>query len=593
MCMYKMLPKAACLVILCCFLMHVSVIGSDFPFFHTERQDGVLAFLISQSVAYLLYPLLGWLADVYFTRYKFILLSFILMIVGTVISIVALALSASFIYDRGLFLFAGLALAIVLISMGLFESTAIQFGMDQMLEASSDQLSLFFHGYYWSCNVGRLIALYVSHGVLFFYSQCHITVRMQNPIDLHHDLYPSYFTVMCTAIFIMTILQLTCGCIGLCVLIYSRKHFNIDRTGDHPLKLIYNVLRYAWNHKCPERRSAFTYWEEDIPPRIDLGKNKYGGPFTTEEVEDTKTFFCILLLLLSLFGFHLSGHGYSSIKQIMADQCPTKMAFTFVADPMHPALLVLVAGIPVQNLLSRYCRRHFPNMLRRMGLGLFCCLIKAAFDIGIQVTMTEGEYCDHFDNNVYDSCYFLACDININNACVTISNATDNLYSCKTNNIPFLLLLIPNALQGLSILLVFMTALEFICAQAPLRLKGLLIGVWYAFLAINYLFVQTLELFTTEGTSWEILHGIKTGFIFLSLVMNLCVSRRYRYRLRDEVVNEQHLIEEIYEREISQHNNIEDNETESNEPNDESIDESYLEREGLLGSRQSYGSILK
>ena len=117
--------------------------------------------------------------------------------------------------------------------------------------------------------------------------------------------------------------------------------------------------------------------------------------------------------------------------------------------------------------------------------------------------------------------------------------------------------------------------------------------MWYAFLAINYLFVQTLELFTTEGTSWEILHGIKTGFIFLSLVMNLCVSRRYRYRLRDEVVNEQHLIEEIYEREIYQHNNIEDNETESNEPNDESIDESYLEREGLLGSKQCYGSILK
>ena len=29
----------------------------------------------------------------------------------------------------------------------------------------------------------------------------------------------------------------------------------------------------------PERRSAFTYWEEDIPRRIDLGKSKYGGPF--------------------------------------------------------------------------------------------------------------------------------------------------------------------------------------------------------------------------------------------------------------------------------------------------------------------------
>ena len=91
-------------------------------------------------------------------------------------------------------------------------------------------------------------------------------------------------------------LQLVCACTGLCVLVRYKRQLVIDRTGDHPLKLIYRVLRYAWNHTCPENRSAFTYWEEDIPPRIDLGKLKYGGPFTTEEVEDTKTFFRIILL---------------------------------------------------------------------------------------------------------------------------------------------------------------------------------------------------------------------------------------------------------------------------------------------------------
>ena len=210
-----------------------------------------------------------------------------------------------------------------------------------------------------------------------------------------------------------------------------------------------------------------------------------------------------------------------------------------------------------------------------MGLGLFCCFIKATLDleIGIQAAMTRGEYCDHLDNNMYDSCYFLSCDLNINNACVTISNATNNLYSCKENNIPFLLLLIPNALQGLSILLVFMTALEFICAQAPLRLKGLLIGVWYAFLAVNYLFVQIAELFTIESTTWNVFHGIKAGFVFLSLVMYLCVSRWYRYRLRDEVVNEQYLIEEIYERELDLAEQYDNDETDSDETNDDYSDE--------------------
>ena len=415
-----MLPKAARLVIFCCFLIHLSVIGSDFIFFHTVNKDGVLAFLISKSVAYLLYPLLGWLADVYFTRYKFVLFSFITMIVSTVLLSVAAALFLSFIYDRGIFLFSGIALSFGLIAMGLFESTATQFGMDQMPEASSDQLSMFVHWYYWSCNVGHLVVLYVLFVILVFYSQCTITVKLQNPDDIYDNLYPNYFVVMCSAVLIGNGLHLACLCIGFYVLVYFKNDFNIDRTGDHPLKLIYNVLKYAWNHKCPERRSAFTYWEEDIPPRIDLGKSKYGGPFTTEEVEDTKTFFSILLLLLSLFGFHLSGYGYSISEQLMREQCPTKWAFVLFTDPMHPTLLVLIFGIPVQSLISHCCKGHFPNMLKRMGLGLFCCLVRAVFEIFIQAIMTQGEYCDHFDNNTYDSCYFLSCDLNINNACVML-----------------------------------------------------------------------------------------------------------------------------------------------------------------------------
>ena len=586
----KMLPKAARLVIFCCFLIHMSMIGSDICFFHTVKKDGVFAFLLSQSVAYLLYPLLGWLADVYFTRYKFVLISFILMIGSTIIMSSSAALFLNFNHYRSIFILSGFSLVLGLIAMGLFESTATQFGMDQMLEASSDQLSLFVHWYYWCCNVGRLLIVYCSILVLGFYSQCTITVAMESPSDLFDDLHPSYFIVMCSAVLVMDGLQLACACIGLCVVVYYKKHFNIDRTGDHPLKLIYNVLKYAWNHKCPERRSAFTYWEEDIPPRIDLGKSKYGGPFTTEEVEDTKTFFSILLLLFSLFGFHLSGHGYSTLDQIMREQCPSHWTMVFLADPVHPTFFFLVIGVPLQNLLSCCCRGYFPNMLKRMGLGLFCCLIKAALEITAQALITQKEFCDHFDNNTYDSCYFLSCDLNINNACVTISNATDNFYYCKENNLSFLLLLIPNTLQGLAILLVFITALEFICAQAPLRLKGLLIGVWYAFLAINYLLVEAPEQFTIENMTWKIFHGIKAGFIFLSLVMYLYVSRRYRYRLRDEVVNEQYLIEEIYERELALAEQ-EDSETDSDETSDEGSDDSYLEREALLESKQNYGSV--
>ena len=56
---------------------------------------------------------------------------------------------------------------------------------------------------------------------------------------------------------------------------------------------------------------SLTAWENDIPSRIDLSKHKYGGPFTNEQVEDVKTLLQLLILILSLLGFQLSGDGFS------------------------------------------------------------------------------------------------------------------------------------------------------------------------------------------------------------------------------------------------------------------------------------------
>ena len=377
----------------------MSMLGSDFSFYHTVGSDGTLSFLVGQAVAYLLYPLLGWLADVYFTRYKFVLMSFITMIATTVVMATTVSLFMKYTDARQLYFVEGLTLLTGLIGLGFFKSTAIQFGMDQMLEASSSQLSTFIQWYYWSCNSGPLIILFIITGVLGFFSRCIIELTIQQPDDVYSVLHPQAFIVTGTAVLIMAGLQLVCACVGLCLLVCYKKHFNIDRTGEHPLKLIYQVLKYAWKHKCPENRSAFTYWEEDIPPRIDLGKSKYGGPFTTEEVEDTKTFFSILLLLLPLLGFHLSGHGYSVIEQLMHKQCPSHWVLLLATDPNYVILLIIVFGVPMYKLMTKYCSNYSPNMLKRMGMGLFLCVVKECVVIVIQVMMTQGEYCSHLVNN--------------------------------------------------------------------------------------------------------------------------------------------------------------------------------------------------
>ena len=48
--------------------------------------------------------------------------------------------------------------------VGLFEANAIQFGLDQLLEAPTPKLIAFIHWYYWTHNVVQLVAMYITVG---------------------------------------------------------------------------------------------------------------------------------------------------------------------------------------------------------------------------------------------------------------------------------------------------------------------------------------------------------------------------------------------------------------------------------------------
>ena len=97
-----------------------------------------------------------------------------------------------------------------------------------------------------------------------------------------------------------------------------------------------------------------------------------------------------------------------------------------------------------------------------------------------------------------------------------------------------------------------MTVFEFICAQAPRTTQGLLIGLWYATFSIRYLVVGILNNVIIERRSWLVYEGLKGFLILVSLVLFSCVSRHYRYRQRDEIVNVQRMIEDTHERWLDQ-----------------------------------------
>ena len=91
----------------------------------------------------------------------------------------------------------------------------------------------------------------------------------------------------------------------------------IEPKSPQSIKTIYRVLKYAAKHKAPTNCSALTYWEDGIPSRLDLGKTKYGGPFTVEQVEDVKTLLRILALTaplwLSFFSFKMQSRIVNNI----------------------------------------------------------------------------------------------------------------------------------------------------------------------------------------------------------------------------------------------------------------------------------------
>ena len=569
-----MAAKGAWIIILCSFLAHFIISNTSFQLVQMQSRPVNIFMTGGLGLVYLFYPLVGLVTDVYFTRYKAVLASTVVQIVtnglGVVVSLVWTLLwyCNSNLVTAGnhqehfvnvtLGIFGLLFILPMIVGLGIFEANAIQFGMDQLLEEPSEKISTFIHWYYWSIGMGVSlmtlpITTFLSVGI---FTNCSI-------IDIHvnnktNDKAYMYY-IRAPLVISAVLLQVAMVSVSFIVLLRCKKHLAIEPAGNNPLVTVYRVLKYSWKHKVPERRSAFTYWEEDIPRRIDLGKHKYGGPFTTEEVEDTKSFFRILLLLLSLFGFHLSGNGFTIIRQLTTRMCPSAWALllTTASPPLLETITALVFIGLFDLLLLPYFRRYVPNLFKRLGIGLTLILLQELVGIMI-VWRANEEFVETFCNstkirsNHFAHCFIGKFYFHKNGVCTANPFQAENQCKGEAVSSLFLWILIPQLIRSVAYLLVFTTALEFICAQAPLRMKGLLIGIWYATFALQYLATYAPDEVINSNYTWIIFHGVRAFFILVSLIVYCCVAKRYHYRLRDEIVNEQFLVEEIYERQLLQ-----------------------------------------
>lgn len=102
---------------------------------------------------------------------------------------------------------------------------------------------------------------------------------------------------------VQTVIAAVLITVGIIMHICLQKWYFRDRKRENPIKLIINVLYYSATveRHLPIRNQAFRRGEER-KSRIELAKIEYDGIFTSEEVENVKTFCQILFLILTLGG---------------------------------------------------------------------------------------------------------------------------------------------------------------------------------------------------------------------------------------------------------------------------------------------------
>ena len=463
----------------------------------------------TQFFTLLLYPLGGIIGEVWFTRFNTLLVATIVMLLSLLAAPVLLG-SLSFASRSVSLKLGGIFIAVFLapfqIGLALFESNIIQFGTDQLLFASSDQLSNFVHWSFWCMYLvpGLVILIICPLNALF---------PKPPPIPINTVLV-SPLVEFVGLLVILVVLFLPC----------TRKHLHISKKSKvNPVTLIYGVLKYAMTHKTPASRSAFTHNDEESHTRLNYAKKRFGGPYSTEQVEDVKTFGRMSVLFLSLFGFLLLDNTGTFVQQY------TNLGLTKATSGLETisqcivknygmTFYVILIGVPFHKLiLSPFFYRFSPTMMKRMGLGLIVTCFSLALELALSVVLNSA---------FQDLGYVDVCGDN------TTSIPDKYNITLPSTLINHYVLLVPQALNGFSLLLVFLTTLEFILAQSPRSMQGLLVGFWYALQSINVL--NSTVLATSSSGCEFISYSVRLGLAVISICTFIVVSLWYKGRTRQE-----------------------------------------------------------
>ena len=142
-------------------------------------------------------------------------------------------------------------------------------------------------------------------------------------------------------------------------------------------------------------------------------------------------------------------------------------------------------------------------------------------------------------------------------------------FHCSNLGISIHYLMFAYILNALSIMIFYTATYEFICAQSPRAMKGLLIGTFFLikglfqFLGVTVLLIPFISWHQRFSTSFPscgfVYYLVNILVVLVGLAAYTWVARRYQYRQRDEPDNFYHYAEEYYDRALDEHFQNSDN----------------------------------
>ena len=489
------------------------------PFFVSQKRsiskgNYTLPFTLYMVAGGLTLSIAGWIADVYFGRYKVIQFSMWIMWIAYMLMTASTVVTELNWFEGYSNKFNGyineIFMIVAVIGLGAFQPNIIQFGIDQLHDASSDEISAFIIWYMWTGYASGIVAHFV-------------------------DYIPKKYKAIQNLVICIHL------SVALCLLSLFKHTLIKEPVTKSPFKLVYNVIRYAKKHKYIGYRSAFTYCEDELPSRIDFSKSKYGGPFTTEQVEDVKTFLRLLVIVAMVsISFGVIFTSYSLLLrllklfslQVCTDKsCYFKHSFIAIVEFSWAFLL------PIFEFIIYPIFHRFLSCIKTKALLMTGVLLQIPVAVSLMLIEIMARH------NSLDS------GSNITIQCVR-SDTFELSY-----RIDYRWLALPCIVYSLSVAFWSIGTIRFIAAQSPYSMRGLVMGSLYGLfflsaavgIAISLPFTRNLSLWGKGIISCGFWHSLIILIITgTTSVLYMLILNWYKSRKREDVLPNEHIFAERY-----------------------------------------------